>query len=103
MLESACERTLLGVRPEHVRFVDRTQGLAATVRHAEYFGSHWIAELDTAAGSVKVVVDKSAKPQEGDHLGLAFDTQRIVMFDAASELLLPSASTRTHLPGMTHG
>jgi multiple sugar transport system ATP-binding protein len=101
--EQTSAQALLGVRPEHVRLVAPDAGLRARVSHAEYFGSHWIAELDTAAGTVKALVDKSARPQEGDVAGLAFDTSRIVLFDAASERLMASATTSTHRPAMRHG
>jgi multiple sugar transport system ATP-binding protein len=86
-------RALLGVRPEHVRLVAPDAGLKAQVRLVEYFGSHWIADLDTDAGPVKAVVDKATKPREGERVGLAFDTARVLLFDAVTERLLPSAST----------
>jgi len=86
-----------------VRLSAPGSGLAAQVKHVEYFGSHWIAEFTSAAGTLKAVVDKSVKPQEGEHVGLSFDTRRVVMFDAASEQLLQSATTITHKPSMCHG
>jgi multiple sugar transport system ATP-binding protein len=101
--EASAERALLGVRPEHVRLVAPDAGLRAKVRFVEYFGSHWVAELDTEGGSVKAVVDKSLKPREGDTVGLGFDTARVVLFDAASERLLQSVATSSHRPGMRHG
>jgi len=103
LIEAKADSALLGVRPEHVRLGAPGTGLAAQVKHVEYFGSHWIAELTTAAGQIKAVVDKSVKPQEGDQVGLAFDTQRIVLFDAVSEQLLRSATTSTHQSSMCHG
>jgi multiple sugar transport system ATP-binding protein len=62
-----------------------------------------VAELDTSAGAVKAVVDRAVKPREGDRIGLAFDAARTVLFDAATERLLPSAATAAHRPGMRHG
>jgi len=103
LTEASAAGALLGVRPEHVRLGAPGSGMAATVKHVEYFGSHWIAELASAAGTLKAVVDKSTKPQEGDAVGLAFDTQRIVLFDTASERLLRSATTSTHQASMSHG
>ncbi|HEY1392970.1 MAG TPA: TOBE domain-containing protein, partial [Methylibium sp.] len=102
LTEARAERALLGVRPEQVRLLAPEAGLRAQVRHAEYFGSHWIVELHTAVGALKALVDKAAKPTEGEHVGLAFDTQRIVLFDATSEQLLASATTSTHQPCMHH-
>jgi multiple sugar transport system ATP-binding protein len=103
MLEGHAETALLGVRPEHVRLSSPDDGLPATVQHVEYFGSHWIAELDTGAGALKAVVDKSQRPEEGQRVGVAFDTQRIVLFDAETGRLLPSVTTTAHRPGMCHG
>ena len=78
-------------------------GLAAEVRHVEYFGSHWIAELATAAGTLKAVVDKSQRPVPGERVAIGFDTARVVLFDAATEQLLASAATREHREGLRHG
>jgi multiple sugar transport system ATP-binding protein len=102
LTQAAAERALLGVRPEHVRLQPPGSGVAGRVTHTEYFGSHWIAGLDTPAGAMKAVVDKAHRPQEGDAVGVAFDTQRVVLFDADSERLLPSITTSTHRPGMAH-
>ena len=100
---AGCDRALFGVRPEHVRLGGPDDGLPAQVARVEYFGSHWIAELDTPAGAVKALVDKSVRPQEGERLGISFDARRIVMFDAVSEQLLPSATTSKHQASMFHG
>jgi len=97
------DRALLGVRPEHVRLGSADHGLPAQVARVEYFGSHWIAELDTPAGAIKALVDKSVRPREGERMGLTFDAKRIVMFDAASEQLLASATTSQHQASMFHG
>ncbi|MCW5633841.1 MAG: ABC transporter ATP-binding protein [Rubrivivax sp.] len=102
-VQASAERALLGVRPEHVHLGPPGQGLAARVSNAEYFGSHWIAELDTDAGPVKAVVDKASRPRAGDAVGLCFDTERVVLFDAESELLLPSRTTSAHRSAMRHG
>jgi multiple sugar transport system ATP-binding protein len=70
------------------------------VQHVEYFGSHWVAEVATDVGPVRLLVDKAARPRAGEAVGLAFDPRRLVLFDAASEQLLPSALTRTHTRSM---
>lgn len=101
--EAPAARALLGVRPEHVRLASPGVGLAGRVERSEYFGSHWIAELQTPAGPLKALVDKAQRPQEGDAVGLLFDTQRLVLFDADTERLLPSVLTSAHVPSMRHG
>ena len=102
-MHAGADRALLGVRPEHVRLVAAGEGLGAQVRHVEYHGSHWVADLDTPAGPLKAVVDRAGRPREGDRVGLAFDAARTVLFDAATQRLLPSAATAAHRPGMLHG
>jgi multiple sugar transport system ATP-binding protein len=102
-LQADAAQALLGVRPEHVRLGPVGSGLSGRVERTEYFGSHWIAEVQTPAGTMKAVVDKATRPAEGEHVGLAFDTARIVLFDAATERLLPSATTTAHRPSMRHG
>ena len=58
----------------------------------------------TDAGSLKVLADKAARPvlQETRRPGLRHRAH-VVLFDAATERLLPSATTAAHLPGMRHG
>ncbi|NRF67456.1 ABC transporter ATP-binding protein [Aquincola sp. S2] len=102
-LQGDADRALLGVRPEHVRLVPSGEGLGGHVERIEYFGSHWIAELKTEAGTLKALVDKHTRPVEGERVGLAFDTSRLVLFDAVTERLLPSATTTAHRPSMRHG
>jgi multiple sugar transport system ATP-binding protein len=103
-LRATAERALFGVRPEHVRLTPPSDdGLRGSVKHVEYFGSHWIAELDTPAGALKAVVDKAQRPREGDAVGVAFETARVVLFDADTERLLPSATTVKHRSRMFHG
>ncbi|MDB5874862.1 MAG: carbohydrate transporter ATP-binding protein family [Ramlibacter sp.] len=102
--EAAAAAVVLGVRPEHVRLLGADQGaLGGRVQHVEYFGSHWVAEVQTEAGPVKVLADKSARPVLEERVGLDFDTRHVVLFDAATELLLPSVTTIAHQPSMRHG
>jgi multiple sugar transport system ATP-binding protein len=103
-VDTGAEQVVLGVRPEHIELVAQGEGsLAARVRHAEYFGSHWVAELESVAGALRVVVDKHQRPADGDRVGLRFNTERIVLFDARTQRLMPSATTRDHCPSMSHG
>jgi multiple sugar transport system ATP-binding protein len=102
--EAAAASVVFGVRPEHVRLCGADQGsLGGRVQHVEYFGSHWVAEVGTEAGPVKVLAGKSARPELDERVGLDFDTGHVVLFDAATERLLPSATTVAHQPGMRHG
>lgn len=102
-IEADAAEAVLGVRPEHVSVGVEGAGLAAEVRHVEYFGSHWVAELATAAGALKAVIDKSRHPAPGDRVAIGFNADRLVLFDTATEQLLPSATTRLHQEAKRHG
>ena len=102
-VEAGAASAVLGVRPEHVRLVAPGEGQSAVVQHVEYFGSHWVTEMTTAAGSLKALVDKSQRPASGDRVAIAFNTARVVLFDAATEQLLASATTRQHQEALRHG
>ena len=103
-IHALADQAVLGVRPEHVQLAACGDGaLAGEIRIVEYFGSHWIAEVESAAGTLKAVVDKDLRPSAGDRVGLRFNTERIVLFDARTEQLLESATTRTHQPSTVHG
>ena len=101
--EAPAARVLLGARPEHLQLVAPGTGLAGRIGHVEYFGSHWVAEVATDVGRIKVLADKSQRPGAGEAVGVAFDTRHLVLFDADTERLLPSATTRTHQASMRHG
>lgn len=90
---AGCAKAILGVRPEHVNLASGQDGVPAEVVHAEFFGSHWIVQLATAQGPLKIVVDEGEALSSGDTVRVAFDTNRVVLFDAATESLIPSAAT----------
>jgi multiple sugar transport system ATP-binding protein len=91
-------KAVLGVRPEHVRLADG-QGFRGAVFGVEYMGSHQIVTVDTEAGRLRLRADNRARPNLGETVGLAFDTDGLVLFDPASGRALASA---TH-PGAGHG
>ncbi len=102
-LHAGSERAVLGVRPEHIELVPVDQGVPARVNYCEYFGSHWVADLDSPLGSLKAIAPKDVRPVPGEAIGLRLNTQRLVMFDESTELLLPSDTTVQHRSGMRHG
>ena len=57
----------------------------------------------TLALGLRSLADQSARPAPGARVGVALDSQQLVLFDAATEKLLPSATTRAHQPSMRHG
>ena len=103
-VETPALRVWLGVRPEHVRLRGADEGcLGGRIQHVEYFGSHWVAEVQTEAGPLKVLADKTVRPVLQERVGLDFDTGHVVLFDSDTERLLPSATTIVHQPSMRHG
>jgi multiple sugar transport system ATP-binding protein len=103
-IDAVSSGVVLGVRPEHVRLRGADEGsLGGRVSHVEYFGSHWVVEVQTDAGAVKVLADKAMRPALQERVGLDFDTRHVVLFDASTEQLLPSETTRAHQRSMRHG
>jgi len=80
----------LGVRPEHVSFVDASP-LRGRVFGAEYLGTTQIITVVTAHGQVKARLSASASVRLGETVGLAFRGDRLSLFDAASGKAVPSA------------
>ena len=81
----------LGVRPEHIRFAD-----AASVRGkvfgAEYLGTTQIVTVDTAHGRVAARLPSSASVRIGEVVGLEFNSERLVLFDAGTGLAIRTAN-----------
>jgi multiple sugar transport system ATP-binding protein len=98
----ASDQAMLGVRPEHVDLTNDGP-LPATVTNVEYFGSHWIAHLDSPVGALRASVPKQTQPSVGEQLRLCLRTERLVLFDRASTRLLASATTLAADPGARHG
>jgi multiple sugar transport system ATP-binding protein len=103
MLRANADSAILGVRPEHIDLLPAGQGIPGQINHCEYFGSHWVADIATPLGAVKAMAPKDMRPETGEAVGLRLHTERIVLFDSKTELLMPSDSTAQHRPGMRHG
>ena len=102
-MHSSASQAVLGVRPEHVDLLPAGQGVPARVNYCEYFGSHWVADLDSPLGTLKALAPKDQRPVQGDAVGLRLHTERLVLFDRQTERLMPSETTRRHQPRMRHG
>ena len=81
---------VFGVRPEHVRLADDA-GVRGEVFGVEYMGARQVVTVDTEAGRLRVRTPNSQRAAVGERVGLAFDPEQIVLFDAATERALPSA------------
>jgi multiple sugar transport system ATP-binding protein len=102
-LRAGAARAVLGVRPEHISLVPAGDGVPGLINYCEYFGSHWVADIDTPLGSLKALVPKGLRPAQGQVVGLRLRTERIVLFDAESEQLLASDTTVQHQSGVRRG
>ena len=91
-VEADAAAAILGVRPEHV-LIESGGPIGAEVTVVEYFGSHWIAALDTPFGALKAAVPKHLHPRAGDRLAVRLRSDRIVLFDRKTTKRLPSATT----------
>ena len=87
--ESTPPEMTLGVRPEHM-VVDDHGPLRGQVAGVEYMGTHIILTVDTEVGRVRVRTINTQKERLGDRLGLNYDPGRVVLFDGATDLALPT-------------
>ncbi|XWN32743.1 MAG: ABC transporter ATP-binding protein [Devosia sp.] len=75
---------VLGARPEHIRFTDEGP-LRGEVLAVEYMGARQLVTVETAAGRVRVRAPSTERVGEGETVGLRFNTQRLCVFDAATD------------------
>jgi len=88
--EEASGALALGLRPEHVLLADDGP-IRGRVFGAEYLGTTQIVTVDTAHGQLKARLPSSIGVRLGDHIGLKFRSERLVLFEAASGRALRSA------------
>jgi sn-glycerol 3-phosphate transport system ATP-binding protein len=77
-------RLQLGIRPEHIRIVER--GIAATVKHTEYFGADTI--VGVAVGSARLLVRAPGQLAlaQGSAIQLGWERENQYFFDGDSGL-----------------
>ncbi len=73
----------LGVRPEHVSFSD-TGEMRGEVFGVEYMGTMQIVTINTKHGQLKARVPSRQHVHVGESVGLAFDSERLLVFDTVS-------------------
>jgi multiple sugar transport system ATP-binding protein len=88
--EDRTGRLALGVRPEHVSLIDAAP-LRGRVFGAEYLGTTQIVTVTTAHGQVKARLPSGIPARVGETVGLAFRSDRLSLFDAATGKALQSA------------
>jgi multiple sugar transport system ATP-binding protein len=88
----------LGVRPEHIRFDDRSR-LRGSVFGAEYLGTTQIVTVNTEHGQVKARLPAETPVRPGETVGLALRTERLSLFDRGSGQAIRTAP----MGGQQHG
>jgi multiple sugar transport system ATP-binding protein len=76
-------KLVLGVRPEHIRFDDRS-GLRGRVFETAYLGTSQIVAIDIGGTMIKARTSSSRQLAAGDNVGLTFDGPKLSLFDEAS-------------------
>ncbi len=74
---------VLGVRPEHIRFDDKSKFRGA-VYESEYLGTTQIVAVEAGGTILKARIPANVNLKVGEPVGLAFDTPRLSLFSAAT-------------------
>ena len=83
------DSALLGVRPEYISIAE-DGALKGRVFAVEYMGSRQLITVDTDAGRLRVRAPNTVRVNFGETVGLTFDSERLVVFDPASDRALAS-------------
>ena len=75
---------VLGARPEHIVLAD-TGPLRGRVSAVEYMGARQLVTVETDAGPLKVRAPNDTRVAGGETVSLAFLTERLSVFDGASD------------------
>jgi multiple sugar transport system ATP-binding protein len=71
---------VLGARPEHIRIAGDGP-LRGRVFAVEYMGARQLVIVDTDAGRLRVRAPNTVRVKDGESIGLAFDAERLVVFN----------------------
>jgi multiple sugar transport system ATP-binding protein len=88
--EGPAASLVLGVRPEHVALSDAAP-IRGRVFGTEYLGTTQIVTVDIEQGQIKARLPASLGVRLGETVGLIFQSQSLVVFDAASGRAVHSA------------
>jgi ABC-type sugar transport system ATPase subunit len=77
--------TEVGIRPEHVKLAEPRKGtknIAGTIQLVERLGNATAIHVETSAGTVTALTGPECEANAGSETGLAFDTAKMIGFDA---------------------
>jgi multiple sugar transport system ATP-binding protein len=75
----------IGIRPEHVRLAEPRKGaksITGTIQLVERLGNATAIHVETSAGTVTALTGPESEASAGTETGLAFDTGKMIGFDA---------------------
>ncbi|WP_226575342.1 ABC transporter ATP-binding protein [Acuticoccus sediminis] len=81
---------VIGARPEHIAIADEGP-LRGRVFAVEYMGARQLVTVDTEAGRLRVRTPNTVRVAAGETVGLAFDAERLIVFDPVSDRAVASA------------
>jgi multiple sugar transport system ATP-binding protein len=94
---------VLGARPEHITRADDGP-LRGEVFAVEYMGARQMITVDTPAGRLRVRAPNTLSVDYGETVGLAFDAERLVVFNGESDRAVASTLfEQPLLQGGVHG
>ena len=99
LLQGASGSLALGVRPEHIRFSDKSRYRGQVIA-AEYLGTTQIVTFNTPNGEIKARVASTVQAKPGDRIGLEFDPRTLTVFENETGKALLSEANREVL---SHG
>jgi len=79
----------LGARPEHIRLSEHG-AVRGEVFGVEYTGARQLVTVKTEAGLLKVRADNSIRVKDGESVGLEFDRNAMIIFNAVTDKALNS-------------
>jgi multiple sugar transport system ATP-binding protein len=96
------EAAVLGVRPEHIRIADDGP-LRGRVFAVEYMGTRQLVTVDTDAGRLRIRAPNTVRADYGEQVGLAFESDRLIVFHPETDRALKSDLFAGAAPGAAPG
>lgn len=83
------DEAFVGARPEHIEIADEGV-MRGRVFGMEYMGARHLITVDTDVGRLRVRTPNTVHVKEGETVGLNFVTDRLSLFDAATDQAVPT-------------
>jgi len=90
LIDALPGEALVGVRPEHLSLSDDGD-IRGRIFAVEYMGARQLLTVDTASGRLRLKAGNRVKAAVGESVGLKFDRDSLIVFDAGSGVTARSA------------